>query len=530
MNSFLQKKIEGLCPLFLFIFMLGCTSFSGELQGKKEHKEPSFSSFETCFYLMNLPKNIKEKDIEETAAVFKIAAYKKNSAAITGRQITDKKICFFSDKEFVFEDLEYLTENSNAYYLLTAFFKEDNSSFYGITNGTFVKKKDNTPLSAKLPEIKTISEGVEIKGNAKKIVYFHNYLKLIKINHKFGINNGKLYISVERSEEPRYLLVPYLWEYFVEKKSSLFAGDYAILEMLKDEKGEIRILVPDWKKESLQITPSSTNRIEIRHSILNLPFREEHIVRFFHTLKDNYQNSQSCYAYYSPQYCGADINVRVNLFSSEIEFSSYTEISPEMLFVWVLTSSEGDTGYSDELYANILALKIARKLFTNAPSFLGGSRLFAKAEALPSEEIRKYILKKEYISVFGKFDSSIYSYQPELFSESTTVLPIERVSSFKALYGMPESAENSIVSIVIRSKKAKEELEKTKEILKLEGFDNIILELYEKIDENDSWSSLSISIPVKEEHKIMTLFDGAISKTISGVASIGAVRISKNEE
>ena len=181
--------------------------------------------------------------------------------------------------------------------------------------------------------------------------------------------------------------------------------------------------------------------------------------------------------------------------------------------------------YPDKFYANLLSLKIAKKRYTNTPSFLGGAELLNMTTEVPFERIRQYLFSGGTATVFGSLDSHLYLYSGDLLSEYSSYIDISKTKPIKAFYGLPKSSDRIIVSFVLRSANSEGIVEKISEILKDNNFE-VIQILLESVSKNDAWGSVSVATNLKNEKKLVEIYEKNL-KLLTETLSIGVYRVSK---
>jgi hypothetical protein len=260
---------------------------------------------------------------------------------------------------------------------------------------------------------------------------------------------------------------------------------------------------------------------------MSLPFDEEILLKYFYSISKSYILPPSSGLYYSPNFKGSNVRPTVLLFSSELAISGEYIISPEMIYMWISSVKMQLEEFPDAFYANLLSLKIAKKLYTGNPSFLGGAELVNKTTAVPFENIAKMLFHKGNVTVFGSISSSLYLYDGDIISEFANLLEIDRSPGVKAVFGSPENIDRSIISFVVRSANAEVLTEKVSNGLKEEGFIPFQV-LFEQVSLNDAWGAVSISVDRNSEKKILDLYEKKF-KLLNNTMSIGVYRVAKEE-
>jgi len=262
-------------------------------------------------------------------------------------------------------------------------------------------------------------------------------------------------------------------------------------------------------------------------SFMSLPFDEEIMLKYFYSLSKSYLLPPSSGLYYSPNFKGSSVRPTVLLFSSELAISGEYVISPETIYMWVSSVNAQIEEFPDTFYANLLSLKIARKLYTGSPSFLGGAELVNKTTAVPFENIAKMLFNTGNVTVFGSISSSLYLYRGDIISEFSNLIEMSKAASVKAVFGSPDNSDRSIVSFVVRSANAEVLTDRMVADLKKEGFTPFQF-LFEQVSLNDAWGSVSVSVEKSSEKKILDLYEKRF-KLLNNTISVGVYRVSKEE-
>ena len=181
--------------------------------------------------------------------------------------------------------------------------------------------------------------------------------------------------------------------------------------------------------------------------------------------------------------------------------------------------------YPDTMYANLLSLKIAKKLVFADKTFLGGKDLDNKKQFVDFEAVRHSFFSSGNVLISGEMPENLYLFAGGTIKESTSVADISEVSGFKALFGDPEINDTSIVTFVLRSVNAEETLEKIEKSLAGKGFEPIH-RMLEKTGENNSWGSVSVKTAISNESRLMSLYDKEY-KTLDKTLSIGVYRVAE---
>ena len=515
----------------ILLFLLSTTLFfvCCSKNGKVE-KEDSTDFYELCFYFSKLPSNAALSDVEKAAESYS-ESLSKSGINVLSKKSTLLKSCWFLDKEpdFSTESAEN-TQNEAANYLLKAYFNKESSSLYGIKNsGKIIKKiHDGTRFTDKLPAAETIEEGLSFKGWNTKMLYLSHYLDNIGVRYSFGTDRGNgIILNVPADTQGRWKIALFLYSSIdFENTIKPVPGDFAILALCKDEKAEVSMKKRGWNKTSVTKNSSENgkNTIIFKSGAANIPVSEEVALKYLYSLAFSHQLPFESGSFYSPNFASSSVIPELYLFSGELSFS-VPVTDPESLFLWVLSSEKQLETYPDTLYANLLSLKIAKKLVFADKTFLGGKDLENKKQFVDFEAVRNSFFSSGNVSVSGETTENLYLFSGGTIKESTPVANISEVSGFKALFGDPEINDTSIVSFVIRSGNAAETLEKIEKSLVAKGFEPIH-KIFEKIGDGDSWGSISVKTEISNEGRLMPLYDKEY-KNFDKTLSIGVYRVSK---
>lgn len=523
MNSFFFSAVL----IFLLVFT-GCS----DVALKKEPQK--FSFYELCFNFPKVPENTTEKDVKTAGSAYE------DHLALAGitvlkRRNTNFSVCYFLDS---FPDLATPlkeVDNNISQYLLSAYFKADFSSLYGIfANGKkSVMIHDFIPFLRKLPLHVEKNEGIIITGLNSKILFIARYLEILQIDHDIGFNgDGKMMVNIKPDLSERWKMIPFLFDALeLEDFVSPIPGDFAILDSCLKERISLKLIVPSWELSSVPVARDvglgNEDALVFSVGAMSLPFDEETLLKFFYTISNSYLLPPSSGLYYSPNFKGSGVTPTVLLYSSELAISGEYSLSPEMIYMWMSSVNTQLESYSDHFYANLLSLKIAGKLYSGTPSFLGGSDLVNTTAAVPFEKIREMLFHKGNISVFGSVNSSLYLFSEDIISEFSTVTDISKTERIKALYGSPDNSDRSIISFVVRSANAEVIANRIGSTLKESGFVPL-QNLFEQISINDSWGSVSVSVEKEQEGKILDLYEKNF-KLLNNTVSVGVYRVEKKE-
>ena len=513
--------------LFLFcaaLFFVCCN------KSEKVEKEDSHDFYELCFYFPKLPAKAALSDIEKAAENYS-QALSKSGISVLSKKSTLMKSCYFLDKEpdFSPEPVEN-TQNEVAAYLLKAFFKKETASLYGIKNsGKIIKKlHDEIPFSAKLPAAETIEEGLSFKGWNAKMLYLSHYLDNIGVENSFGINQGNgLILNVPADNQGRWKIALFLYSAIdFEKTVKPIPGDFANFVLCGDVKAEVSVKKRGWNKTSVtkNVSENDRNTIIFKSGAVNLPVSEEVALKYLYSLAFTHQLPFESGSFYSPNFTSSSVIPQLYLFSGELSFSA-PATDPESLLLWVLSSERQLEKYPDTLYANLLSLKIAKKLVFADKTFLGGKDLENKKLYIDSETVRNFFFGTGNISVSGEMPENLYLFSGEMITESADVADISEISGFKALFGDPEINNTTIVTFVVRSGNTSEILDKIEKSLVSKGF-KPFHRIFEKIGDSGSWGAVSVKTALSNEKKLMSLYDKEY-KTLDKTLSIGVYRVSE---
>jgi hypothetical protein len=522
-------KTGSLIKYFIISVVVASVFFGCASKSVRKETPPEYSFYELCFYFERVPEGTADSDIADASELYSEHLENRGITVFKKRNYS-KSACFFTDQSPDFSKPVKMTSNNISQYLLNAYFDKESSSLIGIekVGGNFDVLFASSTQRTVLPIYFQVEDGVSIEGNSSDIVFISRYLEVLDIEHQFGINQkGKMIVNIPRDFANRWMLVPFLYETIdISKYVTPKPGDYSILSECENELSEIFIFVPSWEKSEVTFTEdfsiSKEDSLLFSSSILSLPFNEDVFVRYFYSLKGSHLFPPSSAIFYSPNFTGGVIFPKVYLLSSEIAIDG-AGLSPERILLWLLSVESEIKDYSNTLYSNILSLKVARKLYTGTPKFLGGSELFNSTSSIPFESIRKYLFSKGNVSVFGSIKNTLYVNNDEIILEYPSFENIESVKGFNAFFGSSDMSCGSVVSIVFRSPKALELKNKVKKILNKEGY-SIIQTLFEQISENDSWGAVSLMISQKEEKEFLEFYSKKIKNKHRSM-SLGVYRV-----
>ena len=510
---------------FIFLFLSGCST-------ENVKKDDSLDFYELCFYFSKTPSSTSLKDIESAAKIYREYLAEKGITVLNSKH-TPAKSCIFTDKMPTFTDFQGKNEeNKVVEYLTKAFFNEQNSSLYSIKQqGRIVKKiNDTISVSQKLSEVETISDGIEIIGFLSRTLYLANYLDNLKIENSLGINSNKeMQINIPRDFQEKWKIALFLYNTLnLDEKTDLLPGDFAISVLCEEKNGRQIVKKEGWKLEKAEKYESQNgkNILKFKSGAANLPFSEESVLKYLYSLAFSHELPFDSAFAYMPNFDNSSVFPTLYLFSTELVFSK-PFLNNTSLFLWILSSERQLETYPDTLYANLLSLKIAKKLVFADKTFLGGKDLENKKSFIASEKIAETLFTAKNISVSGKLPDFIYSFDGETVFESQNTADISEISGFKALFGDPEINDHSIISFVVRNRNAGKTAENIENILKKEGFEPFQT-IFEKLPDGSSWSSVSIKTEIQNEKKLSAIYEKTLKKTDKTI-SMGVYRVSENK-
>jgi hypothetical protein len=529
-NTKQRQLVRGAFLCSLLILICAVLSGCGGSKNVKRSMVPVYGFYELCFYFPRTPEGTTDKDVEEASAIY-VDHLESRGVTVFKKRYYSRSACFFTDTIPDFSKPVKLSQNNISQYILNAYFDKENASLFGIENvsGKYDPIFAGSSQRSVLPIYLPVEEGIFLRGTSSEIVFLARYLEILEIEHQFGMDEeGRLIINLGHDEANRWMMVPFLYESidltkFVNPKP----GDYSILSECKDEDTEIVIFIPPWEKTGVPFAKDQSvgkeDSLLFSNSIVSLPFSEDVLPRYIYSLAGSHLLPPSSGLFYSPNFSGGIVVPQVYLLTSEIAIDGVSTLSSEKILLWLLSVNSELEEYPDTLYANILSLKLAKRLYTGTPQFLGGSEMFNPTAAIPFESVRRYLFNKGNVSVFGAIDNSLYLNSDEIILEYPSFTEIEKVKGFKAFFGAPDNSCRSIVSIVFRSKKAFELVNSVKNQLSNAGY-TVIQTLFEQISENDSWGSVSISITAEKEKYLSDFFEKKIKKMDKSM-SLGVYRV-----
>ena len=484
--------------------------------------------------MQKVPSETTEADILNASDHY-AGHLKKNGISVLKKKVSQASVCYFTDKIPDFSRPEGELQNSVSQYLVNACFIKENSSLHAVLPGgrSSLILHDGIPLTAKLPLYYEINEGLSLKGGSRRLLIISRYLETLKIRHQFGLNEtGELMINIKPDQSARWMMVPFLYNSLsVEDFIAPLPGDYSILKNSGNIKVLSSIKIPSWELDTIPVGKNNElmgdDAIVFSSGVLSLPFDDEMLMKYFYSLSGSYLLPPFSGLYYSPNFSGSSVSPRVLLFSSELAISGESSPSPENILLWTLSVDRQIDEYPDQFYANLLSVRIAKKLYTGTPSFLGGAELFNYTAPVSFEKIRDYLFHTGNVTVFGSLKNSMYLCTDDLISEYPAVSDISKSERTKAYYGSPDTASYSVASIVVRSGKTVEITEKISRTLIENGF-SILSTLFEQVSQNDAWGSVSVVISLEDEKKILDLYEKNF-KLLDNTVSLGVYRVAKKE-
>ena len=496
-------------------------------KSEKVEKEDSNDFYELCFYFSKLPSKTSLQDVETASKTFSRTL----SAKVLNENSTLSKSCWFLDKEpEIPGDFSEDTGNEAANYILKAFFNKASSSLYGIKNsGKIIKKiNDETTLSGKISSADKLDEGIEIKGRDERIVHLSRYLENLEIKNSLGVDSKPNFVlNIPADIQGRWKTALFLYNSLdFGKIAKLQPGDFALLAFCKDETSAVAVKKRGWNKAKVEKTAAENgeNALNFKLGASNIPFSEEIALKYIYSLAFSHRLSFESGSPNSPAFNFSSVNPELYLFSGKLKFSAPLQ-NPESLFLWVLSSERQLETYPDELYANLLSLKIANRLVFADKTFLGGKDLENKNQYIDFEAVRNSFFGSGNISVSGEMPEDLYLFSGETITESVETTDISEILGFKALFGDPAINDTSIVTFVVRNANASEILDKIEKSLSQKGFEPFH-RMLENIKNGDAWGSLSVKTSISNESKLMNLYDKNY-KTLDKTLSIGVYRVSE---
>ena len=523
--------MELLIKRILFFLFAATLFFVCCSQNEKVEKDDSPDFYELCFYFSKLPSSAVLSDAETASKTFS-RAVSESGLKILNEKTTLQKSCYFLDKEPDFSAFSVKNkENEVANYLLKAFFKKEHSSLYGIKNSgkTIRKIYDEIKTSGKIPAAEAPEEGLEITGFDAKNIYFSHYLDNLEIKNSFGLNReNKISLNIPADIHGRWKTALFLYNSLdFEKIARPEPGDFAVLALCNDENSAVTVKKSGWNsytKAGKIPAENGKNAINLKLGAANIPFSEETALKYLYSLAFSHRLPFESGSANSPVFSFSSVKPALYLFSGELVFSAPLQ-DPDSLFLWILSSERQLEKYPDTLYANLLSLKIAKKLVLGDKTFLGGKDLENKNLYIDFEALRNSFFRAGDLSVSGEMPENLYTFSGETMTETVSPTSISEVSGFKALFGNPEINDTTIASFVVRSIKTQEIIDKIEKSLVQKGF-RPIHRMFEKTGEGDSWGSVSVKTEISNENKLMNLYEKEY-KALDKTLSLGVYRVSE---
>ena len=360
------------------------------------------------------------------------------------------------------------------------------------------------------------------------MLYLSHYLENIGVKLSFGSDSGNgIILNIPADLQGRWKIALFLYSSIdFENTVKPLPGDFALLTLCSNEKAEISVKKSGWNKTEAGKTDieNGRNAIIFKSGASNLAVSEEVALKYLYSLASSHKLPFESGSFYSPNFAASSVIPQLYLFSGELAFSA-PALDSESLFLWVISSERQLETYPDTMYANLLSLKIAKKLIFADKTFLGGKDLENKKQFVDFEAVRDSFFSSGNVSISGEMPENIYLFSGGTIKESTSVADISEVSGFKALFGDPEINDTSIVTFVLRCSNAAGILEKIEKSLAEKGFEPIH-RMLEKIGEGDSWGSLSVKTAISNESRLMSLYDKEY-KTLDKTLSIGVYRVAE---
>lgn len=524
-----MKIISRLKPIYIiisiyFIILCACSPAQTPIAEKFEA-----SIVETCYYFTYKPKGTKEEHIQKAYNIFKNVA-DQEGITILDSMINNKRACFLSTEEIDIDTQKFVSSDRIVYYLLTAFFNEKNRSVYELHEDNISREQDKYSLLQKLDVLNYIDEGVVIEGDSALIVLFKNYLDKLGIPYNFGNSlSGQLILTISGMNE-RISTIPFLWEQidFIRFVTAR-AGDMSLIHGRPHNSvnDSLTLYINGWTKQKVPYTYSSENTITFKKSVLSLPFNEDQIMSYFYTLKRSSYWSDNKEIFYAPQYVGAQVDVSVGLNKAMVTIDSDAILTPERIFMWMAAAVTIPPTFSYQFLANLLSLKMAKRLYTGLPTFLGGEDLFKRTQEIPFESIRSHTMLKGNVAVTGNITKKMYLKDSEFFGETTVFRSIEETEPFKAYFASWAKEKDVLISFVARSGNYTLEKQQVIDILTQNNLP-VIFQFSEQISAKDGWYAVSIVVPADKEKQVVAMYEQRI-KQLNPTISLGVYRVSKEE-
>ncbi|MCK5808396.1 hypothetical protein KAH37_05390 [bacterium] len=511
-------------PLFLLAFLgfNGCTATNQTLKQKKN------TFHEICFYPAALPKTATIHNLHEAANIF-TEQNRENGAKIIDSFVINNNICFFMSRAKVLLPTHYHKKIApETSYILSSTFSNSTRSRYTIRLGKKSIVKDTYSLDEKLPLLSPLSHGIRIIAPAKKILRFFRKLQTLSFVVQIGIlPTGEVALQSNRSDTARSLLL--LWKSNLFDLDTPVPGEYAIMASAsKPAKESIRIFNPEW---NLEVVPTGFRaegaKLLFSTGTLNSAWDGEHTLRFLYALAYSHLQSPADALLFAPQVLGATPRVQVTLLSSEIFFPNISMLSSAETFYWMEGVKKEIEKYPPAFYANLLSLKMAKKIFTGNSQFLGGKGLQGPADSIDFTEMSRYFFRKDglYGELFGTM--KLYQYQGDILFESTMISE-DVMKPFKAYFGKKErETKNVIVSLLVTGTESNTTIDAIEKMISTQPDIHIIQRLHEELSESVGWASISLSISPQKETEIVALYKKISEKEGKNRVYLGVYRVKK---
>ncbi len=511
----------GAIPLFLLLFIVfgGC----GRVHSAFSHKKVVH---EVCFYPSALPTSATTDDVKRAANLFAKNA-RKAGISVYDSFVLNNNACFFlsTGRPFSVPFSQPKTISPQVRYILSSTFSNSTFSRYSVRGNTLLTIKDTYSLDAKLSPLPAIIDGIRIVDKPSKIIRFFRLTRRLHIPVNIGITaSGAVALQTKGFQQGSTTVL--LWEKLTPKLSRPVPGEYAVTGSAPSVRKETVIpFKPDWNMRSVSSgTTENVKEINILFSTgtANIPWSEEFLLRFLYTLAQSQQSSEPLEVLFAPQLSGGTPTVKATLLSSELRFPDIQTVIPWKVQLWLQSLHQETHNYPLAFYANLLALKMAKKVFTGNPAFLGGKNLIGPATTLPINEMKKYLFRKDGVLVEAAHPASLYLYDGDVLFEST-LLNEKPASPFKTYFGSRDGAISVIITFLAAGKASDQLIDTIAQQLPY----SVILRLQEAISDGLNWSSLSISVPLNQEKKVVSLYSSFASPTAATKLYLGVYRVKK---
>lgn len=524
-NSFRIKVF--ILPFFLLLLFAvsGCktTSHTSQLKKKTFH--------EICFYPAALPSTATTQDIESAARIFAENAEEKGVHVIDSF-IINNNACFFLSRSKLSFPINYQEKTSReTRYIISSTFSPSTLSRYTIRLGRIAFSHDSYSLDAKLPLLSTPSEGIRIVAPSHTLLRFFRKMKKLSYDIHIGIlPNGEVAIQSESASSAPALLL--LWKSQKISLEKAVPGEYAVTAVAVPVDHEsITVFEPEWSRHKL---PTAFNETDAKFifstGTLNSPWNGELVLRFLYSLAYSHLQAYSEDVLFSPQLLGETPRVSATLLSSEILFPLISDMSSEKTFCWLKNIKQEPTHFPPVFYANLLSLKMARKIFTGSDHFLGGKTLRGPATALDFRKMKQYFFRQD--GIYGEIsgEMELYMYDGELLFESTMISD-EEPKPFKAYFGKKtRDTHQLIISFVAAGKESSLTIDAIEKKIETSNKIEIIQRLHEELTENRGWASLSLLVDPTQEKKILSLYNETVKDFHKNSIYLGVYRVDKEKQ